>query len=239
MKQKKVLLADDVELFLMLEKSVFNRYEFALITARSGCDILKLIKKEEPELVFINLNMPEVNGDECCRIVKEDVHTRHIPIIIIVKGSNGQDLDRCRDSGCDDILFKPIIQKEFMKTTRKFLNVMERADQRLKTRLRVKYSVKPPESYDNYSIDINTGGLFLATENPLMVDTPMELEFQLPETGSVIRCKARGAWVNDPKERKKPNLPAGMGLQFLDLSHVDIMAINEFLNRSNSISMFN
>jgi|WetSurMetagenome_2_1015567.scaffolds.fasta_scaffold498965_1 uncharacterized protein (TIGR02266 family) len=238
MRQKKVLLSDDVELFLMLEKSVFNRNEFALITARSGRDILKLINKEEPELVFINLYMPEMNGDECCRIVKGNAQTQHIPIIIVVQGTKGKDLGKCRKSGCDDILYKPIIKKDFMKITRKFLHVLERAEKRLKTRLRVKYSVKTLESYYNYSIDINTGGLFLETENPLTVDTPIDLEFQLPDVGSVIRCKARGAWVNDPKERKKPNLPAGMGMQFMDLSHVDMMAINDYVNNLNRIPMF-
>lgn len=238
MSRKKILLPDDVELFLMLERTVFNRNEFELITARSGRDILKLIKKEEPELVFLNLFMTDLNGDECCRIVKGDEKTRDIPIIMVVQGKNDESLKKCRLSGCDDILFKPVLRNEFLKITRRFLHVMERADQRIRARVPIKYSTISQENRCNYSIDLNTGGLFLETENPLSIDTPLELEFQLPTTDSLIRCKGRGAWINDPLKPRKPDLPAGMGIQFMDLSLTDMNAINEFVNGSSAVQAY-
>src|SRR5208282_5617860 len=123
MNRKKVVLADDVELFLMLENSFFNRNEFELITARSGLEILKVIREAKPDLVFMDLDMPEMNGDECCCIVKKDVMNRHIPVIIVTPGGGKDAMERCRMSGCDDIVLKPINRNKFMETSRKFLQV--------------------------------------------------------------------------------------------------------------------
>jgi len=119
--RKKIVFADDVELFLMLEKSVFNREEFELITARDGRDILKIIREAEPALVFMNLYMPDMNGDDCCRIVKRDDASRHIPVIMVTRDGLEEDLEKCRLAGCDDILLKPLNRNDFMITTRKYL----------------------------------------------------------------------------------------------------------------------
>lgn len=232
-KRKKIVLADDAELFLMLENTVFNRAEFELITARDGSAILKIIRVAEPSLVFMNLYMPGMNGDDCCRIVKRNVASRHIPVIMVTRYGVEDDLEKCRLAGCDDIILKPINRDIFMATTRKYLQVQVRADQRIKARLPIHYSVMSGGFMNDYCIDLNTGGMFLETEHPFMVDTPLEIEFKLPAKGPTIRCKARGAWVNDPKQRKKPNLPVGVGVQFVDISPADINAIRDYINSEN------
>jgi uncharacterized protein (TIGR02266 family) len=230
MRRKKILIADDVEIFLMLEKTVFNRDEFEVVTARSGRSILKVIREGEPDLVFMNLYMPEINGDDCCRIVKEEESGRNIPIVMVTEGDREEDLQKCIQSGCDDILFKPINRQAFMSITGKFLHVRERADQRCKTRLLIHYKVNSSNSLSAYSIDLNSGGLFLETSKPLMVDAPFDIEFKLPTNWPQIQCKARSAWVNEANNRKKPDLPAGIGMQFLDLPSADMHAIRDYIN---------
>jgi len=238
MSRKKILIADDVEIFLMLEKTVLNRQEFELMTARGGRSILKVIRESEPDLVFMNLYMPEMNGDDCCRIIKEEETSRNIPVVMVTQGDREDDLEKCRRSGCDEILLKPIKRHDFMSTTRKFLHVKERADQRCKTRLLVHYSVNSHNSFSDYSIDLNSGGLFLETNKSLMVDAPFNIEFKLPTNGPTIQCKARGAWVNDVKDCKKPNLPTGIGLQFLDLPPDDMNAIRDYIHSKCNVNYF-
>jgi len=238
MRRKKILIADDVEIFLMLEKTVFNRKEFELITARDGRSILKVIREAEPDLVFMNLYMPEMNGDDCCRKVKADETSRNIPVIMVTLGDREEDLEKCRRSGCDDILIKPIKRHDLMSVTRKFLLVKERADQRCETRLLIHYSVNSHNSFSDYSIDLNSGGLFLETNNSIMVDAAFNIEFKLPTNWPTIQCKARGAWVNEMKDRKKPNLPTGIGLQFLDLPPADMNAISDYINSKCNIDYF-
>jgi len=229
MSRKKVMLADDVELFLLLENTFFNREEFELITARSGREVLKVIREAKPDLVFVNLEMPELNGDECCRIVKSDDMFLHIPVIIVTPCGRQEDIERCRLAGCDDIVLKPIDRHVFMTTSRKFLQVRERTVQRFVTRLPVNYGVIPGELLDDYSVDLNTDGLFLATDHPFTAETLLYVEFILPVGERVIRCKAKVAWVNCPESRRKLELPPGMGVQFLDLIPDDMDAIQNYL----------
>jgi uncharacterized protein (TIGR02266 family) len=229
MSRKKVMLADDVELFLLLENTFFNREEFELITARSGREVLKVIREASPDLVFVNLEMPELNGDECCRIVKSDDKYRHIPVIIVTPAGRQEDIERCRLAGCNGIVLKPIDRHAFMATSRKFLQVRERAVQRFAARLPVSYGVIPGELLDDYSVDLNTDGMFLATDHPFTAETLLYVEFILPAGERVIRCKAKVAWVNCPGSRRKLELPPGMGVQFLDLGPDEMDAIQNYL----------
>jgi uncharacterized protein (TIGR02266 family) len=233
MNRKKVVLADDVELFLMLENSFFNRNEFELITARSGLEILKVIREARPDLIFMDLDMPEMNGDECCRIVKKDVMYRHIPVIIVTQGGGQEAVERCRMSGCDDFVLKPIDRNNFMETSRKFLQVLERAAQRFATRLPVNYGVKKSELLKDYTIDLTTDGMFLATGNLFEIGTMLYLEFVIPVADRVIRCNGRVAWVNEMDSPRKPLLPTGVGLQFLYLDKSDKDAIRDYLESRN------
>ena len=121
--RKRILLADDVELFLKLEATFFNRNEFDLMTARSGNEALRIIQEAEPELVFMDLYMPDMDGDECCRLVKADQRFRHIPIVMVTHGGRESDLVRCRQAGCDGIVLKPISRRDFLNTVQKFLPV--------------------------------------------------------------------------------------------------------------------
>jgi len=234
MRHTRIVLSDDAELFLMLEKTVLNRKEFELLTARDGRAIIKIIREMEPDLVFMNLSMPEMDGDECCRIVKKDESICHIPVIMLIQDDNMEELEKCRRAGCDDILAKPIDRSIFMTTTRKFLKFIERTDQRFKSRLPINYNVMSQDFFSDYCLDLSTGGMFLETEHPLMVGTTLNIEFKLPTNRAVIQCRARGAWVNDPSQRNKTNLPPGMGVQFLDISLADMNAIRNYINNDNS-----
>ena len=237
MERKRVVLADDVELFLMMENTFFNRAEFEMITARGGNEVLKIIRLTNPEMVFMLLDMPDVAGDECCRILKSDEDLRHIPIVIVSPSERSEDLERCKISGCDDVVTKPINRQDFMSASRRFLHVMERADKRVPVRIATNYGVIPGEMRNDYSIDLNAGGLFLATESLHEAGALLYLDFFLPIVETPIKCMAEVAWVNGPENRKKPQLPNGMGMRFLDLGKTEREAITKYLE--SGFSQFN
>ncbi len=235
MERKKIVLADDVELFLMLEKTFFNREEFELITARNGGEALKAIRGTKPDLVFLNFCMPDMSGDECCRIVKQNGMYQHIPIVMVTMSGLEEDLAKCRSAGCDDIVSKPINRHDFMATAQRFLQIVERGTQRINTRLYVHFCAQSHDLLSDYSIDLSTGGLFLATEHFFAPDTLLNIEFILSSSKTVIRCNARVAWVNDPQHREKLALPTGMGVRFIDLTLADMDAIREYIKTENLI----
>jgi uncharacterized protein (TIGR02266 family) len=229
MQKRKVLLVDDVQLFLEQEKTFFNRNDFELLLARNGNDALRLVREEKPELVFMDLYMPGMEGDRCCHIIKSDKELSCIPIIMVTAGVDEDDFERSWQAGCDDIITKPINRHYFMAIIRKYLPCPERKAPRFIARLRVLYGPDPQKLLADYSVNVSTGGLFIETLKLLPVGTLLTIEFILPEKQSIIRTEGKVAWVNHPEMMKNPSLPVGMGLQFLNISFDDMNAIREFI----------
>lgn len=225
----KILLVDDVELFLELEKTFFRRQGVTLLTARNGQEALDLVRGERPQLVFMDLYMPHLGGDEACRQIKSDPELRTIPVVMVTQEGRKEDVERCRRAGCDEVLFKPINRRHFLETARHYLNVVTRSAPRVEARLRVQYGNALERLLDNFSINLSTGGLFLETTAPLDEGSPLFLEFLLPGRSTPVRCNGRVAWVNSPSTPQKPALPGGMGVQFTDLGLADLGLIREFV----------
>lgn len=99
----------------------------------------------------------------------------------------------------------------------------------LKAELRVYYGPSQTRVLYGFTVDMSSGGLFLKTEVPFAVDDKVLLSFTLPDANKVINCSAKVAWINLPDKPKKPELPAGVGLQFLDLSTEYLMSIQSLL----------
>ena len=228
MERKKILLADDIELFIELEKTFFRRENFELLVARNGAQALEVARAQRPDLVLMDLHMPEMDGLECCRRIKADPQLRGIPVVIVTQAGREEDLEKCRAAGCSDILLKPINRHLFVETARRLLAVADRAEPRVPARLRVSYGAGGKLLTD-YTINISTGGLFLETAVPLPEETPLSLEFDLPQPPRLIRTRGRVAWANGPDAPKKPALPPGMGIQMLDLSLDDLHAIRDYI----------
>lgn len=89
--------------------------------------------------------------------------------------------------------------------------------------------------FTDYTVNLSHGGLFIETANILAVGTQLMVKFKLPDMDKVITCNTRVAWTNEPGELRKPALPPGMGIQFLDLSLDDIHAIRAFINKGELV----
>lgn len=228
--QKTVLLADDVELFLELEKSFFRRENFRLLVARNGSEAYDAITAEMPDLVFLDLYMPEMAGDECCRRIKANPELSSIPVVMVTHGGRDADLRRCRDAGCDDIVLKPINRHNFLNTARHHLSVQDREAPRIRARLHIQYGPAGQEqTLKDYTVNLSTGGVFIEADSPLPLDTPLQIRFDLPGRTTPIECQGRVAWVNKAEKPIKPKLPSGMGVQFLDLTLADMGDIREYV----------
>jgi uncharacterized protein (TIGR02266 family) len=231
MEKRRVLLVDDVQLFLEQEKTFFNRDDFQLLLARSGQEALRIVREEKPELVFMDLYMPDMDGDRCCHTIKADKGLRDIPIIMVTAGADEEDFERCWQAGCDDIITKPINRHYFTAIIRKYLPMPLRKAPRFIARLRVHFGPDPQQLLTEYSVNVSTGGLFIETLNLLPLGTPLTIEFILPEQDRIIRSEGKVAWLNHPELMRNPNLPVGMGLQFLNIAFDDMNAIREFIKR--------
>jgi uncharacterized protein (TIGR02266 family) len=111
----------------------------------------------------------------------------------------------------------------------------ERPDPRFLARIAIFNGPYQKELVTNYSVNVSSGGLFIETVKILPVDTLLLVKFKLPNMETVIVSKSRVAWINEPDSPKKPTLPPGMGIQFLDLSLDDMHAIRLFLDKGELV----
>ena len=87
----------------------------------------------------------------------------------------------------------------------------------------------------NYSVNMSMRGVFVETDNILPVDTLLIVKFKLPDNDTIITCNTRVAWTNEAGHLRKYSFPAGMGLQFLDLSLENMYVIRDYLNKGNLV----
>jgi len=228
-KNKKILIADDIELFLEMERNFLQRDDLDLIISKDGRKALETIRQQKPQVAFLGLNMPGMSGEECCRAVKGDDSLSATAIVMIVAAGHPEQAQRCRDAGCDEILFKPFNHDEFLATVRRHVELEVRTGKRLKAQIRVYYGPAPQKLLSEFSVDISTGGLYVQTDFPLPVNESLTLRLSLPDQKGMVSCNARVAWVNSKANPRKPDLPPGMGIQFVDISLEDMKSIRRFL----------
>ena len=217
-KRWRVLLADDVELFLELEKTFLQREDIELIVARDGREALETIRRERPDLILLDLYMPQMDGPEVCRAVKADASLRATPVLMVTSGGHVDERLSCQQSGCDGILTKPINRHTFLAAVRGHLHIIEREAHRVPARMLVRYGTAGGQILTDYSVNLSTGGVFIETSHSFALGEALIVSFVLPERVDGLRCQARVAWVNQLEQALKPLLPAGIGVQFLDLS---------------------
>jgi uncharacterized protein (TIGR02266 family) len=228
----KILLVDDVELFIELEKTFFRRDQFCIFTATNGNDALRMAREEQPDLIFIDLYLPEINGDEVCRRLKLDPETAQIPVIMVVQRGGESDIALSKAAGCDDILYKPVRREEFLRASREQLSLVERCAPRFDAQLLVKYGLRDERLFEQYTVNIGAGGFFMASETYLSIDTWLSLQIELPDGQPPVGCHGRVAWVNHPDWKKKPQLPHGMGVEFIDITEEQQQRIVGYLSQS-------
>ncbi len=228
--RKKILLINDLDLFLELKRTFLHREDLDMLSTGSGADAYAMAQHYRPDLVFLDLRMKEMDGDECCRQIKNNPELCSIPVTMLVDDQEEGSLERCREAGCDHVLSKPLDPDQLIAIVRQYQLVVERTAPRIDARLRVRLA-QDQSLLTTYSVNLSTGGLFLEMADPLPAETLLNLEFDLPNSSGIIRCKGRVAWVNALDHRKKEQLPPGIGIQFMSLTMEDMDKIREFVKR--------
>ncbi len=213
----KILLVDDNSFFIETEKEFFRREDLVVLTATNGREALEVIRTKKPDLVFTDLFMPEVNGDEVCLAVKKDPRLKSMPVVIVTSTDREPDLDRCRKANCDGVIKKPFRREQFLDLAKKFLKGHKWSGERIRTSIPVTFWNSSGTPLAGHLVDLNTGGLFLGTNNLLQIDASLDLEFTLSPQFPAIRCQGRVAWRNSAIMPRTQDLPTGMGVQFVNL----------------------
>ncbi len=230
MDKRKILLVDDVALILEIEKSFLRNSPVRIFTAHDGAEALEIVKNERPDLVFMDLNMPRMDGAACCAAIKADGQLRSIPVVMVTTAGKSEDRELCREAGCDDFITKPIDRRIFLEKGRKFLPNIDRREPRVP--FCAKVSVRDEgEVLAGVIADISVGGLYVAAEGAVGKDGTVVLSFPLPlDSPELVEVHGRIAWQNSKTDRKKPMLPVGFGVEFTEVAEKTIEAIQNFVD---------
>lgn len=124
---KKILIVDDeVHIKMLLEQTLEeleDEYNVTLFTASDGEEGLSFIRTEQPDLVFLDIMMPKMNGYEVCRIVNEDAALDGVQIILLT--AKGQEVDRKQglELGAKMYMTKPFDPDEILKVSKELLEL--------------------------------------------------------------------------------------------------------------------
>jgi uncharacterized protein (TIGR02266 family) len=225
--KEKILIVDDMETFLKLEKMLLERSGYEIITARTGIEALKKVQTEKPRLVFLDLVMPEMTGDAVCRFIKTNKNLKHIPVVMVTTKADDDSRDRCHQAGCDDYMTKPVTQRDFFNKIKKFINLEKRRHPRAPIRISAD-CMEGEVGYQYYTVDVSQSGMFIDTFKPLPLGAEITIKFSLPRQGAPVLVK--GTVIRTvPPSHAPEGARSGMGVRFTNLSSEDSEKIRAYV----------
>ncbi|MGE4313812.1 MAG: response regulator [Pseudobdellovibrionaceae bacterium] len=131
---KKVLIVEDNELNQKLFRDLLEAHGIASHVTSDGHTVLDLAREMKPDLILMDIQLPEVSGLEVTSWLKEDEELKSIPVIAVTAFAMRGDEQKIREGGCEDYLSKPISVMTFIETIKKHLDKpAESADEAPKT----------------------------------------------------------------------------------------------------------
>jgi two-component system, cell cycle response regulator DivK len=118
---KTVLIVEDNELNMKLFHDVLDAHGYATLQTRTGLEALALARKHRPDLILMDIQLPEVSGLEVTKWLKEDDALRDIPVVAVTAFAMKGDEERIRQGGCEAYISKPISVPMFLGTVRQFI----------------------------------------------------------------------------------------------------------------------
>ena len=119
---KKVLIVEDNELNMKLFNDLLEAHGYETLQTKDGFKALELAREHTPDLILMDIQLPEVSGLEVTKWLKDDETLSAIPIVAVTAFAMKGDEERIREGGCEAYLSKPITVTTFIETVRQFLD---------------------------------------------------------------------------------------------------------------------
>ncbi len=118
---KTVLIVEDNELNMKLFNDLLEAHGYQTLKTANGVEAVELARSKKPDLILMDIQLPEISGLEITRWLKADDELKSIPVIAITAFAMKGDEERIREGGCEAYLSKPISVVKFVETVRNFL----------------------------------------------------------------------------------------------------------------------
>ena len=118
---KRVLIVEDNELNMKLFNDLLEAHGYRTLQTRDGVEALQMAREHRPDLILMDIQLPEVSGLEVTKWIKEDEELRAIPVIAVTAFAMKGDAEKIREGGCEAYIAKPISVMNFLSTVDQFL----------------------------------------------------------------------------------------------------------------------
>jgi two-component system, cell cycle response regulator DivK len=119
---KTVLIVEDNELNMKLFHDLLDAHGYRTLQTKDGMEALAMVRQHRPDLILMDIQLPEVSGLEVIKWIKEDDNLRSIPVVAVTAFAMKGDEEKMREGGCDAYIAKPISVGKFIETVKQFLD---------------------------------------------------------------------------------------------------------------------
>ena len=118
---KTVLVVEDNDLNMKLFHDLLEAHGYHILQTKNGLEALKLAREHRPDLILMDIQLPEVSGLEVTKWIKADDELRSIPVVAVTAFAMKGDEEKIREGGCEAYIAKPISVSNFLETVERFL----------------------------------------------------------------------------------------------------------------------
>ena len=119
--RKRVLIVEDNDLNMKLFNDLLEAHGYFTLQTKDGVEALRMARLHRPDLILMDIQLPEVSGLEVTKWLKEDDKLKSIPVIAVTAFAMKGDEEKVRQGGCEAYISKPISVMSFLETIRRFL----------------------------------------------------------------------------------------------------------------------
>ncbi len=179
----RILVVDDLELNVKLLDAKLRSEYYDVLTATSGQEALDIIEEDLPDLVLLDVMMPEMSGFEVCRRIKSDRDSMHLPVVMVTALDQPQDRVQGLEAGADDFLTKPVNDVALFARVRSLLRLKMMTDE-VRRRHNTSAELGAVET-ESSMIDVDVGGarILVVEDSP---ESVMIFRDGLSDVGEVL-----------------------------------------------------
>jgi CheY-like chemotaxis protein len=185
--------------------------------ASDGDEALAVARKEVPNLIIMDSHLPSMDGVACCREIKSDPRLKHIPVIMLTNTVKSVDFEEYRAAGFSDFLPKPVDNKMFFTTVKKYVPGIERRWKRVPLCTEVRLT--GINGFDvGMTKNVSPKGIYITTELQPSPDEELNVSFVLPGSEVPTEARAKVAWFSKRRVDEDSRTKTGFGAEFIEIT---------------------
>jgi len=118
---KTILIVEDNELNMKLFNDLLQAHGYRTLQTADGREVMDIAREHRPDLILMDIQLPEISGLEVTKMLKEDGELKSIPVVAVTAFAMKGDEEKIREGGCEGYIAKPISVANFLQTVGKFL----------------------------------------------------------------------------------------------------------------------